>query len=456
MQNYNLSKNPPAQPQQFQPRQIPPLQQMQPPQRQPVPNRPIKPPRTKGSNKYYYIAIAVVAIIVACFFIYNIFFAGNESPDALQVENGKILDYEIKNGRGYIVMSLEGTHYEIGYAQAELIGKFIARGVNEIKAVVGDDYYQILRDYIDDSVWTHDMEDEFDGMVACLSSTYSSEGIDEIDLKIVNCMGDWYYSFACRSHSCWGQYVSSPIKTISTRRLDFPAAINSLKLHILCARNPSDGSTKWVNLGWPGSVSCVTGVNEYGTVASIHDYPGMTNYFTNSIPRMAACRYVLTYPSSSDISTHLDSVYDELQKYDIMTNTYLNYYVPEGYGGVITCMAPTSYLDENLEGYYDLRVPNYAWHNGEMIVTTNMNTDGSEAPDDEDFGADSYYNVISPKTQESHWDLVADKEVWGNMKLQLFSVAYKDREEMTIWADGQLNGQSRTKRLEYEWSQLFS
>jgi len=446
-----MQANIPPQNPQMQPQQIQP-QQVQPPQMQPVQNRPNKPPRKKGSNKYYYIAIAIVAIIIISFFLYIFVFSGSDTPDALEVENGKILDYKINNGKGYIVMSLEGSHYEMGYAQAQLIGKFIVKGVNEIEALFGS-YYSNLRDEIQYSMWSSDMEEEFNGMVAALSSTYSSEGIDKIDLKIVNSMGDWFYSyggeFACRSHSCWGRYVSYPVKTISTRRLDFPSPINSLNLHVLCARNPSDGSTKWVNLGWPGSVTSVTGVNEYGTVASVHDYPSMSNDLSDTLPRMVACRYALTYPTNSDISTHLNSVYNELQNYDFMTNTYLNYYVPEGYGGVMTFIASSYYT-----GDYELRVPNAAWHNGEMIVTTNVNTDGTEAPYDEDFGADTYYADETPKIQESHWDLVADREL--DTKLHTFSVAYRDNEDMTIWADGQISGDSRTQRLEYEWSELFN
>ena len=113
-----------------------PPPQMQPQQMQPVPNRPVKPPRKKGSNKYYYIAIAIVAIIVIVFILYFFVFSGSDTPDALEVENGRILDYQISGGKGYIVMTLEGSHYEMGYAQGQMIGKFIVKGVNEIKSIL--------------------------------------------------------------------------------------------------------------------------------------------------------------------------------------------------------------------------------------------------------------------------------------------------------------------------------
>jgi len=287
-------------------------------------------------------------------------------------------------------------------------------------------------------------------MVDSLAITHPSENIDKLDLKVVNIMGDLYYDFACRSHSCWGRYVAEPIKTITTRRLDFQAPILSLNLHVLCAREPNDGSPQWINFAWPGFVTSVTGVNEYGTVVSVHDYGWMnTDLTSNTMPRMVACRYALTYANDSDISTHLNSVYNELQNYEIMTGSFVNYYTPDGYGGVMSC-DPT----EIGADFYDLRLPNNIWHNGEAIITTNAWTDGTYTPYDEDFSADSYYADETPKTLESHWNLVAKSEI--NSKLHIFSVAYRDRSDMTIWADGQLDLLSRTIRLEYEWSELFS
>jgi hypothetical protein len=88
------------------------------------------------------------------------------------------------------------------------------------------------------------------------------------------------------------------------------------------------------------------------------------------------------------------------------------------------------------------------------MITTNRQTDGRTTPGDEDFGADDYYDVESPKTLESHWDLL-----WGGGgdKLHVMSVAYRGRGDMTIWADGRIDPPhgGRTPRLEWEWSELF-
>jgi hypothetical protein len=147
-----------------------------------------------------------------------------------------------------------------------------------------------------------------------------------------------------------------------------------------------------------------------------------------------------------DISTHLSDVYAELQEYELMTGTFLNYYTPEGHGGVLV-----GYPYRSGPDFYYLRRPQEVWHHGEALITTNAWTDGTYTPADENFGADAYYDDESPKTLESHWDLLANS---GNGLHQL-SVAYRGRGDMTIWADGRLTGGNRTPRLEWEWTQLF-
>jgi hypothetical protein len=130
-----------------------------------------------------------------------------------------------------------------------------------------------------------------------------------------------------------------------------------------------------------------------------------------------------------------------------MTATFLNYYAPEGACGVIVCNP-----DRVDSDFYYLRRPQPSWHHGEAMITTNAWTDGTFTPPDEDFGADAYYDDPTPKTHESHWNLLAST---GN-GLHMLSVAYRGREDMTVWADGRLTGGTRTRRLEYEWAELFN
>lgn len=366
-------------------------------------------------------------------------------------QNGTILAQQLDaNNQGYTVILLRGSHYEMGYAQANLLGDYIVDAVEETKSLVesvgGPFYYDSLRSLMAVSVWQPpEIEDEIDGMVASLGVTHSAVGIDEFDLKVINTFGDWGY--ACRSHVCWGRYVAPPIETLATRRLDFGSPVETAHHHVLCAWDPDDGSPRWVNLAWPGAVAVVTGVNEFGTLASLHDYYSSGADLTaGRMPREVAARHALTLPSGSDLSTHLTQVFLALQPYEIMTGGFVNYYTPEGHGGVMTADP-----DQNPDpDFHDLRVPQAAWHHGEAMITTNTQTDGTFTPTDEDFHADDYYDDESPKTLESHWNLLAS----GGNPLHQLSVAYRGHGDMTLWADGRLDA-GRTPRLEWEWAALF-
>ena len=248
----------------------------------------------------------------------------------------------------------------------------------------------------------------------------------------------------------WGRYVAAPIKTLATRRLDFGSPTPTSNHHVLTARDPNDGSPRWVNLAWPGAVAAATGVNEFGTLVSLHDYESEgADLSAGRMPRSVVARYALTFATGGDLSTHLTDVFAELQGYEIMTGGFFNYYAPEGHGGVMTADPYQVGPD-----FHRLRVPQAVWHHGEAMITTNRQTDGTITPGDEDFGADDYYYDESPKTLESHWDLLASG---GGDKLHVMSVAYRGRRDMTIWADGRIDPPhgGRTPRLEWEWSELF-
>jgi len=339
----------------------------------------------------------------------------------------------------------------MGYAHATLLGDYIVDGVDQFKQLVGLDYSD-LRALMVVAAWQPpEIEDEFDGMVDSLAETHPLAGIDEFDLKVINTVGDWEPTLACRSHICWGRYVEEPIKTLTTRRLDQATPVPAGNHHVLCAWDPDDGSPEWVNLGWPGYITVVTAVNEFGTLASLNtDFPFVTDLSAGRMSRMVAARHALTFPTDPDPSTHLADVFAELQGYENMTNGFLTYYTPGGHGGVMTADPYEAGPD-----FYDLRVPQGGWHHGEAMITTNEWTDGTTTPLDEDFGANAYYDDESAKTLQSHWGLLATVQNPQLLSMHMLSVAYRGRGDMTIWADGRLDGVGRTPRLEWEWSTLF-
>ena len=359
--------------------------------------------------------------------------------------NGEILDQQVAGGEGYTVLRVWGSHYDMGYAHAHLMHGEIALAVEEARS---EDLYLIGRAAIIlHSTWAPaGIEDEFDGMVDALAVLEPNTAIDDVDLKVVNLASDLLYmDYACRSHSCWGHFVAPPIKTISTRRLDFNLSASSANHHVLCVWLPTDGSPAWANLGWPGYVCCVTGVNEFGTIASLHDYDSNSDLpLVPWLGRSAAARFALTMVTDPDPSTHADDAYAALQTYNAGTGSFINYYVPDGHGGVITCRrtpAPT---------FYKLRKPHPAYFGGDCLVTTNSETDGSYTPADGGFMEDYYQDLEDANetaTLLSHWDLM------NNTGLHKMTIGYRDRGDLAVWFDGDLK-HGRTPRLELEWTDL--
>ncbi len=386
--------------------------------------------------------IISLLILVSCF------------SATLSYAGGDILDQSLDvDNKGYTIMRLWGTHYEMGYSHAELLGDYIVDGVNQFKSRLGPEQYDYYKNFMGSLIWKPDViEDEFDGIVDCLAITHPGAAIDELDLKLINTYGDWGY--ACRSHSCWGRYTADPIQTLSTRRLDFGAPVSTINHHVLCSRNPDDGSTRWVNLAWPGFIVSATGVNEYGTQVSLHDYNSSVDLQADRMPRSVANRYALTLvpEAPAPLSDHLTYVYNTLQTFQIMTGSFINYFVPNGLGGVMVChpTPPEPYQEE--PDFYYLRTPQSVWHYGEAMITTNSWTDGTYTPQPPGggFGADVYYNNETAKSITSHWNILVTSS-----SLHQFTVAYRSQGDMTIWADGKIDAVDRTPRMEWEWSDLF-
>jgi hypothetical protein len=257
------------------------------------------------------LAVLVLSVVAAAPPLISTTTAGGSTASV--VAHGKILDQQLDDqGRGYTVIRLWGTYYEMGYAQGELLGDAIVSGMQEIKRFIVAPY-EARRSLMASAVWEPvEIEQELDGLVDALAVKAPAAGIDKLDLKVSNALGD--VLLACRSHSCWGRYVAAPIRTLSTRRLDMSLpTLRSLNHHILCAHVPQDGSVQWVSLTWPGCITTTTGVNEFGTLAAGQSTPSPgVDFSAGRMPRMVAYRYALTSVASPDISTHLSDIFATL------------------------------------------------------------------------------------------------------------------------------------------------
>lgn len=377
--------------------------------------------------------------------------ATTNSIHTIMVEHGKILAQDLDSqGRGYTVMRVWGSNYEMGYARAELLGDAIVQEVDLVKAYFGDNY-TYYRGIVAGFIYPGEAQDEINGMVDSLTLSHPEEHIDDLDIKMICDAFACRMDYGCRIHTCWGRYVDDPIKTLSTRRLDLSRFHSIPRHHVLIAHVPDDGSPQWVSFDTPGFVPTWTAVTEYGTLIAVHAwFPIHVNLSAGCMGQVST-RHAITFATDPDVSTHLDTVYEELRHNETGLNHFLNYFAPEGYGGVMA-------LDPFQPGpdCYNLRRPNTSWHHGEAMITTNMFTNGSTTPPDEDFGADEYYDNETPKTMESHWDILAHKSpAYPLINFHMMSVAYRGYKDMTIWADGYIQGTTRTPRLEYEWCDLF-
>ena len=357
---------------------------------------------------------------------------------ASEAQQGSVLKQDRSaGGEGYTVLRVWGTPQEMGYAQGFLLAKDALAMLGEVKSKLGS-AFALASTAMAAAVWKPSaLEQELEGVVAGVKAAQPGAAVELADLKVVNTLGDWMY-FACRSHSCWGSRVNGPTHTLSTRRLDFPTPVPSTMHHVMVARAPSDGGVRWLNLGWAGMSTAVTAVNEYGTLASLHDYKSKMVAGAH-MPRMVAVRYALTLVAGLPLEQHLDAVYDALQKQSVMTGTFINYYVPEGHGGVITCPPGLPCTKK--------RLPQIGYFGGEVLLTTNQETDGLSAPPDDAF-MDGYYKTGGPKTIADHHALM------GHGGLHLLSVDYRGRNDMTVWAEGRLSS-GVTPTIKIEWSELF-
>lgn len=378
--------------------------------------------------------------------------AGSWAPPSAALDdprlpvNGEILAQELYYEQGHTVLHVWGSHYEMGYAHGYLMAEWLQLAYEQFSVAFGY-YWEMARTRV--AGWTFlpiECEEEFAGMIAGLRVHFPETTMDVIDAKVASTIGDWLYAVACRSTCCWDELVDPPYTTLAMRKLqfmEFPPQITQQWHHVICAWEPDDGSPRWVNFGFGGYASAVTGVNEYGTLASLHDWnSNMGPDYPDALPRTMACRYVLTMELDPDPLTHLATVFAALQPYHTATGGFINYYVPDGGAGVIK--------HSKSLGYYDTRIPQLAWMDGHVISTNNSDIDGT-------YGISPwapYYNSLDPPlgvraTMDGLWETG-----YQSSDMHMMALGYGGGEEMTFWFEGRLQS-GTTGRIELEWEDLF-
>ncbi|MCA9665665.1 MAG: hypothetical protein KC503_08755 [Myxococcales bacterium] len=366
--------------------------------------------------------------------------------------NGRIIEQSLTKSRvGYTILSVWGTHYEMGFAHGALLARDVLFAVEEARTVFAK-VYDRGRERVKTYVFEpRGILDELRGIVDGVKHVLPDADITVTDLEIINTIADWLYPPGCNSHSSWGSRVKAPVRALHSRRLDTPLVLKSdaVKHHVLIARAATAGEpVRWLNVAWPGYVLSLTGVNEHGVLASLHDLatdmhskPG-----NGYLARMVANRLVLTAVDGVPLARQLDFVYQLLRRYTIATGGFINWYAPDGYGGVITCLAGQRCSKK--------RVPQPEFHDGEVLITTNFETDGKSAPEWGEY-IDAFYAEGGAHTMQQHLDVLLGGKAFSPPTHAL-SVAYRARGDMTLRFVGTIdNDGTMTEPKDFEFKDLF-
>jgi hypothetical protein len=383
--------------------------------------------------------------------------AAEASPSPGSRLTGEILHQAFRSGReGYTVLRVWGGPYDMGYAQGYLLGDLIPAYIDMMKAAVisasGDpDAWTNLQAM--SAAWAFrpeaSMSEELAGLRDGVLSKSPGSSLSLSDLETLQRFGD-AVTAGCRSHSCWGSYVTSPIKTLSTRRADWTSDLVPSDFaffhYVLVCYDPDDSSKpRWINVTIPGMLTVNTALSEYGTLASNHDYaPGGTAPSAPILGRSAALRLLIS-SLGGDLSSHAAAARSLLDGYGVPGHGFINVFTPEGDAAVFDFQRGGA--------YHRYRLASPLLWGGQAISTTNSYSDGTTAPAGAAY-LNAYYGDPSPKTMQSHWDVLADNPPTSNIVSLQVSVAYRGRADMRIWFDG-LYRDGRTGKLEYEWSGLF-
>ena len=176
-----------------------------------------------------------------------------------------------------IVIKVQGTHYERGYAQGELLGSRITDLVeNYIKPAFGSDaVYNSIKGLIAagnlfkfDSLYVVEAKGMIDGMN---SNNSNPLNLDYVDILLSNSMLDISGIFAtkgsmeCSSLMSWGDATAGTDldgKSIVTRHIDWTVYPVLVRNQAMVIQIPSEENEQpWAQIGFAGMISVLSGFN---------------------------------------------------------------------------------------------------------------------------------------------------------------------------------------------------
>lgn len=217
---------------------------------------------------------------------------------------------ELVEVKGLRVLRLKGTPRERGYAHGYHLAREVMQLFNRYGGMIARDrgrYENVIRREVRERfAFSEGIREEIAGMLAGIGARLGHEGlatylgrpIDETDLLAMQALPDWY-PLACSSFVAWG--ALAPGGPVAGRNLDFFVHPVLLENHVIIVNARSGGGARraWATITWPGLVGALTGMNEDGTVAFLHDANAPFDEapfgepLKSCLPRMLAARRIL-------------------------------------------------------------------------------------------------------------------------------------------------------------------
>ncbi len=151
---------------------------------------------------------------------------------------------------------------------------------------------------------------EMEGIVEGMRARLGEEGIfigalgrplEYRDVLAVNCLSDRVGPM-CSSFAVWGPMTKDGA-TLTARNLDWPRHDWMLGNEVLLVELPSEKPNRagWASMTWPGFVGCLSGMNEHGVTAAMHDvHCGAPDGLMGFVPRGLVLREAMETAHNPD------------------------------------------------------------------------------------------------------------------------------------------------------------
>jgi hypothetical protein len=289
---------------------------------------------------------------------------------------------------------------------------------------------------------------ELGGMHYALSYYFPTMTIDYYDLYLLQAWPDFFRGLLfCRAYGAWGNYVSSPIKMVVSRRADYGYAFTN---HFTIIVNvPDDGKKPFVNVDMAGFIHASTTVKRDGTLLGSNDNlssdDGWIRFDTtgntiNQMAMMTAVRH-FTQNNITNVINVTDSIYRYIKSKRWVHPAYLYSFHPDSQkAGIYRMIYDTT---RSIHFY-----PPAKWNSKAILCAndnmTQQNSNGYAMQDS------ATYNTLFSSARYSAGDLTIDS-LWNVDSsftcLYKLTMEYRDTTDIRFYFRGRKTQEPTTDRF---------